>query len=46
MIDLASIVRAEIIDGNYLVISTIPKMCDLIHCALGHGPGRLTKILP
>ena len=45
MIDLASIVRAEIIDGNHLVISTTPEMCHQIHCALGHRPGRLTKIL-
>ena len=44
MIDLASLVRAEIIDENHLVISTTPEMCHQIHCALGHGPGRLTKI--
>ena len=45
MIDLAILVRAEIIDGNHLVISTTPEMCHQIHCAQGHGPGRLTKIL-
>ena len=44
MIDLASIVRAEIINGNHLVISTTPEMCHQIHYAQGHGPGRLTKI--
>ena len=44
MIDLARLVRAEIIDGNHLVISPTPEMCHQIHCALGHGPERLELI--
>ena len=41
MIDLARLVRAEIIDGNHLVISTTPEMSSDPLCT-----GTQTRGLP